>query len=81
MEKHQDLGKEIWLRSEELERMIQGSLQWTDVAARLDHQPEKNRIESNKTTLKKLEGLKVVFFLVGVAILTMVTWVYFVFYR
>ncbi|MHB8124555.1 MAG: hypothetical protein ACYDEJ_02740 [Desulfitobacteriaceae bacterium] len=44
----------------------------------------RNRIKFNKSSnrfLKKLEGLIVVILLVGVALLTMVTWTYFVFYR
>lgn len=83
MEKKQDQGKEIWLRPNELERMIQGSLHWTEVVARLDREPEMVP-EANKSSpkaLKKLEGLAVVLLLAGVALSTIVTWMYFVFYR
>ncbi len=83
MEKKQDQGKEIWLRPNELERMIQGSLHWTEVVARLDCEPEMVP-EANKSSskaFKKLEGLAVVLLLAGVALSTIVTWMYFVFYR
>ncbi|MFZ3100764.1 MAG: hypothetical protein WA131_00445 [Desulfitobacteriaceae bacterium] len=92
MEKKQD--QEIWLRPNELERMIQGSLHWTEVAARLERKLEKVSEgeslgvvqkpvvhQSSPKPLKKLEGLAVVLLLAGVALSTMVTWIYFVFYR
>ncbi len=88
MVKNQELSKEIWLRPDELERMLKGSLHWTDVAARLDQGPEKNpRVVSLGVRLqkpvvqKRFEGLKAILLLAGVALSTMVTWVYFVFYR
>lgn len=84
--------KEIWLYPKELEQMILGSLSWRDVAERLCPEREKvpevvieKTISSDNASystcsLIKLEGLKVIILLLGAAFLTMVTWVYFVFY-
>jgi hypothetical protein len=69
-------GKEIWLHPKELKQMLKGSLSWADVTTHLNHEQEK----VPETSCTKLEGIKVVFLLGGTFLLTMVTWVYFVFY-
>jgi hypothetical protein len=76
MTENQIQCKEIWLHLKELKLMLRGSLSWADVVPSINHEPEK----VPQTSGTKLEGIKVVFLLGGTVLLTMVTWVYFVFY-
>ncbi|HWQ71470.1 MAG TPA: hypothetical protein VN370_04030 [Desulfitobacteriaceae bacterium] len=76
MKEKQNQGKEIWLHPKELKQMLKGSLSWADVVARLNYEQEK----VPETSCSALKGVKVVLLLGGTLLLTMVTWVYFVFY-
>ena len=75
----------VWLSPEELQHMLQGSLQWIDVASRVttsktgirklgDTYPPR---EKDKPA-KRLEGQPVIWLLGSVGLLTLSSWFYYV---
>jgi len=83
--------KNVWLSPEELQHMLQGSLQWIDVASRTTSSgtgirklseaiPEKQLAPTQAEPMdsKRLEGQPVIWLLGSVGFLTLSSWFYFV---
>lgn len=74
--------KEVWLSRKELEGLLQGSVTWTDVCSRPAQLEETETICDGEDAVREdfvPRELKVTGFLTTTAVLTLVSWLYFVF--